>query len=370
MDKKVFFSAIGKSLFNGRLLPGQQSGMEVKLDAFDRHGITDGRWRAYMLATSYHETAHTMQPIEEFGKGKGRPYGEKRKQDGTSYTHPDKLYYGRGDVQLTWYENYHKMGKLLGIPLLTYPELALDPDISASIMVEGMTRGNSNRGDFTGVSLEDYFNDRVDDPVNARRIVNRLDRADRIAGFYRKFLAALQIAFVVALLLLVGCKPRQVITERIVTRTDSAALQEWRDSLLLKEREISFLRTVVNRAREEIIHLGSVTRQHRIQYDTTLSVDSATGRPPVASETITFTRSRLEKMTGDDETRQEEWSGVRESFAGEHRQQSLSVEKQTHEEKEWAEKSPAPRRKPWLLWAGVVVAIVVLTVRFLGRKRA
>ena len=67
---------------------------------------------------------------------------------------PDKIYYGRGDVQLTWYENYELMGKLLNIPLLEQPELALSPEISARIMIEGMTKGKSNRGDFTGVSLE------------------------------------------------------------------------------------------------------------------------------------------------------------------------------------------------------------------------
>ncbi len=371
MDKQLFYKEIGQSLFNGRLSPAQRDGMEVKLEAFDRHGITDKRWRAYMLATSYHETARTMQPIEEFGKGKGRPYGQKRKCDGTPYTHPDKLYYGRGDVQLTWYENYYRMGKLMGIPLLTCPELALDPDISASIMVEGMTRGNSNRGDFTGVSLEDFFNDRVDDPVKARKIVNGLDQAQRIAGFYQKFLAALQIVMVVVLLMMVGCKPHQVVAERIVTRTDSTAMRELTDSLLWQERETSFLQTDVNRAREEIIHLGSVTHQHRIEYDTTLPADSATGRPPVASEVITTTHSRLEKMIEDEETGHGERSGVRESIARERRHWTLTVEKQAHEEKVRLEKTSTLLRKPSLLWATAVVciALLVFTVRFFWRKK-
>ncbi len=29
-----------------------------------------------MLATVYHETAKTMQPIEEYGRGVGRDYGK------------------------------------------------------------------------------------------------------------------------------------------------------------------------------------------------------------------------------------------------------------------------------------------------------
>ena len=30
---------------------------------------------AYILATTWHETATTMLPIAEYGKGGGRPYG-------------------------------------------------------------------------------------------------------------------------------------------------------------------------------------------------------------------------------------------------------------------------------------------------------
>lgn len=191
MNKQAFYNSIRASLFNGRLTSKQVEGINLKLDAFDRLKITDDRWRAYMLATAYHETDKTMQPIEEYGKGRGRPYGKKIKYNGKPYTYPDKIYYGRGDVQLTWYENYELMGRLLNIPLLEQPELALNPEISARIMIEGMAKGKSNRGDFTGVSLETYFNSTKNDPVNARRIINGLDKAELIAGYYYKFLEAI-----------------------------------------------------------------------------------------------------------------------------------------------------------------------------------
>ena len=192
MNKQAFYNSIRASLFNGRLTSKQVEGINFKLDAFDRLKITDDRWRAYILATAYHETDKTMQPIEEYGKGRGRPYGRKIKYNRQPYTHPDKIYYGRGDVQLTWYENYELMGRLLNIPLLEQPELVLNPEISARIMVEGMTKGKSNRGDFTGVSLETYFNSTKSDPINARRIINGLDKAELIAGYYYKFLEALK----------------------------------------------------------------------------------------------------------------------------------------------------------------------------------
>lgn len=194
MNRQTFISLITPALFSGRITQSQIEGIDFKLAAWEKSGLTDIRWLAYMLATSYHETAKTMQPIEEYGKGRGKPYGQKLRHDRKPYTFPDKLYYGRGDVQLTWYENYEAMGKLLGIPLLEQPELALVPEISAKIMIEGMTRGKSNRGDFTGVSLENYFNATKDDPVHARRIINGLDQAQKIAVHYYKFLEALKKA--------------------------------------------------------------------------------------------------------------------------------------------------------------------------------
>lgn len=33
-------------------------------------------YAAYMLATAWHETAHTVRPIEEYGKGKGKRYSK------------------------------------------------------------------------------------------------------------------------------------------------------------------------------------------------------------------------------------------------------------------------------------------------------
>lgn len=194
MNRQQFFQEINRSLFRGKMNNRQQEGILHKLAAFDKFDVTDDRWKAYMLATSFHETARTMMPIEEWGKGKGKSYGRKIKQSGQPYPWPDQIYYGRGDVQLTWYENYEQMGELMGLPLLEQPELALDPDISAQILVEGMILGKSNRGDFTGLSLENYLNAHRDDPFGARRIVNGLDNARTIAGYHYKFLEAIRKA--------------------------------------------------------------------------------------------------------------------------------------------------------------------------------
>lgn len=191
INKKLFYDSIRASLFAGKLTESQVSGIESILQGFDKWKICDLRWQAYMLATVFHETAKTMQPIEEYGKGKGRPYGKKIKQDGTPYKFPDKIYYGRSLVQITHYENYERMGKILSLPLLEQPELALIPGIAVDILIEGMTKGKSNFGDFTGKSLENYFNNEKTDWVNARKIINSLDRAQDIAEYAKKFYTAL-----------------------------------------------------------------------------------------------------------------------------------------------------------------------------------
>ena len=368
MDRKAFFEQVGGSLFNGGISPGQRNGMAVKLDAFEEQGIADDRWWAYMLATSYHETGGAMLPVEEVGKGRGKPYGQKRKHDGSAYRYPDRLYYGRGDVQLTWYENYERMGALLGIPLLEEPERALDPAVSARIMVEGMTRGASGRGDFTGLSLEDFFNCWKEDPVGARRVVNGLDRARLIAGYYRKFLAALRVAMVALVLFMAGCKPGRVVTENRAARVDSFAVETLMDSLYRQERQIAFLRTDLQRAREENTRFKGETRAREIRYDTSAPVDSTTGKPPVLSETVTCTRGRYERVVEDDEARQTGWAGTREAVAREHGTRSLAVDHHSTLDAAYEEQPRAPvsplnrlnaRLHRWLFLAGVIVGIAV-----------
>ena len=187
MGSYKFYKAVMNEFFNGKLSTQQYDGIDAIMQRWRMSKFTDIRWLSYMLGTVYHETAKTMYPIEEYGKGKGKKYGKKIKQSGEPYTKPEQIYYGRGYVQLTWYENYDRMGRILNVPLLEHPELALHPDIAADIMFEGMTKSVSFKGDFTGHCLEQYFNETKEDWVNARRIINGLDRAELIAGYAKKF---------------------------------------------------------------------------------------------------------------------------------------------------------------------------------------
>lgn len=189
MNRKAIYELI-KAQF-GSLTTKQVSGFEAIFDQWEISGLKDIRFLAYILATVWHETGYTMQPIKEYTRGRGRKYGGKIKMSGAAYTTPDHIYYGRGHVQLTWYENYANMGKLLGVDLLNNPDLALDMEISLKILFEGMTKGKSSFGDFTGKSLEMYFNATTDNPKGARMIINGTDRATLIAEHHEKFLIAI-----------------------------------------------------------------------------------------------------------------------------------------------------------------------------------
>lgn len=152
------------------------------------------KWTAYALATAYHETAGTMQPIRERGGSqyltnaydvngsnpvRARRFGNTTPGDGVKYC-------GRGFVQLTWRLNYAKAADATGFPLLGNPDLAMRPDIAAEVMIRGMKDGW-----FTGKKLGDFLTNDAADFVGARRIINGTDKAAKIAGYAETFRAAL-----------------------------------------------------------------------------------------------------------------------------------------------------------------------------------
>jgi len=142
--------------------------------------VNDLRWSAYMLATTKHETNHTMLPIEEYGKGQGKPYGKEITVTDKNGKEHKNTYYGRGYVQLTWDENYKKLSKKLkmGEDLYIYPDKVLDEKIAYQVMSYGMRNGS-----FTSRSLSKYISGGQCDYINARRIINGTDRAQKIADY-------------------------------------------------------------------------------------------------------------------------------------------------------------------------------------------
>jgi LysM repeat protein/predicted chitinase len=146
---------------------------------------------AYMLATTKHETADTFAPISEYGsksyfegmydlflaKNEGRKKVAKslgNTQAGDGYN-----FRGRGFVQLTGRANYQKAGQKFGIALTSNPDLAKgDFNLATKIMCWGMEEGI-----FTGKKLSHYINSGKADYTNARKIINGLDKAEKIASY-------------------------------------------------------------------------------------------------------------------------------------------------------------------------------------------
>lgn len=177
----AFYGAIRNSVFLGKMTQAQVAGCDALIKACGNAGWSTA-WTAYGLATAFHETNATMEPVRE-------AYWlseDWRKAHLRYFPH-----YGRGYVQLTWEQGYRRADTELGLggKLVADPDLALDPEIAARILVAGMSEGW-----FTSKSLATYLPDElgtVAQFTQARRIINGTDRAPKIAGEAIDFQAAL-----------------------------------------------------------------------------------------------------------------------------------------------------------------------------------
>lgn len=218
MNRASFFNSIRKSIFNGSLSQSQVTGLDAILDASEKFGVTDLRMVAYAMATPMIETGGTYEPISEslnysvealrskFGNRisaadaarYGRTAMQKANQEaianiiyggawgkenlGNTQPGDGWKYKGRSLVQLTGRRNYAKFD------LEDNPDDALKIETAAEIMVEGMRDGL-----FTGKKFSDYFGTNAQ-WVQARRMINSLDKAQEIANYAMKFHTALQSA--------------------------------------------------------------------------------------------------------------------------------------------------------------------------------
>lgn len=178
MNRPAFFDGIGP------VTQTQREGFEAIMTAGEKLPIEQ---MAYALATAYHETAGQMQPVKETVMAWHK---NKNPSDAEVIRRLDKAFadgrlgqvkapywrdgwFGRGYVQITHRRNYDRIGKAIGVDLVSDPNRALHPNIAARLLIDGMAWGL-----FTGKKLSDYL---PADYINARRVVNGTDRAMEIA---------------------------------------------------------------------------------------------------------------------------------------------------------------------------------------------
>jgi putative chitinase len=197
-NPRAFYDRVRqRDLLGPVLTPAEVEGCEAIIQAAFAAGWSDADL-AYGLATAWHETAHTMQPIKEYGgpeylrrnydvtgrnPDRARAMGNTAPGDGVRYA-------GRGFVQLTWKRNYKIAGDKLGIDLVREPDKAMVPIVAAGIMAWGMKEGW-----FTGRKLADYLPRKGPASVtaftNARKIINGNDKAAHIASLAIDFQEAI-----------------------------------------------------------------------------------------------------------------------------------------------------------------------------------
>lgn len=194
MNRAAFYNTVRAKL--GPLSQSQVDGFEHLLDAIAGAPLSH---QAYVLATAWHETDKTMQPVKEKGGNAyfhrmydiegarpqvARALGNIHPGDGIKFA-------GRGLPQTTGRTNYEKAAAFLGVDCVANPDLLLDKVNAARWTVHAMTKGL-----FTGKKLSTYLptsgTATRDQYIAARRVVNGTDKADLIEDYAQAFERALR----------------------------------------------------------------------------------------------------------------------------------------------------------------------------------
>ncbi|MDD4417124.1 MAG: hypothetical protein PHI70_10120 [Proteiniphilum sp.] len=167
------------------------------------------------------------------------------------------------------------------------------------------------------------------------------------------------------LLFLVGCKPKQIITEKVVTTIDSSAVISLKNELHAKEIQVENLKTDFKRLSDENTLLMSEASTHTINYDTAAPVDPHTGKYPIASETITQTKSLLDKTIKEFKILVQEYNNEIYKLTRENQNLEYTLEALKEENISLKEKiTPTTGFNFKLFFAGMIFVIVLIAICF------
>lgn len=207
MLSAAFYNAI-RPMFGGKLTQGQVDGCARIVAYGQEHGYSRSQV-AYALATAKHETADWMLPIREGARRYGAAYTDAQAQRAvasihakgiikTNYALPTgpykKSYYGRGLIQITWIENYARLGDRIGVDLVADPDKALTWEVALPLLFIGMAEGL-----YTGKTLPRAGSGKAGDEfdVALRAVVNGDTKSVEpvVDGYAETFFTALEADF-------------------------------------------------------------------------------------------------------------------------------------------------------------------------------
>lgn len=177
------------------------------------------------------------------------------------------------------------------------------------------------------------------------------------------------VVLLIILLIIIGCKPKQIIQEKVVTKIDSSQVITLKDELQKKTIEVELLKTDLERVRDENIRLQSEVSSHVINYDTGAQI-KPDGQYPKANETITQSKSIYENTIKQLEFLSQSYGKKVDSLITLNKNLQQSIELVTNENKSLSEKTtPTTGFNFRLFLIGVIVGILLCFILWLLSKR-
>lgn len=177
------------------------------------------------------------------------------------------------------------------------------------------------------------------------------------------------IVLLIVMLIIIGCKPKQIIQEKVVTKIDSSQVITLKDELQKKTIEVELLKTDLERVRDENIRLQSEVSSHVINYDTGAQI-KPDGQYPKASETIVQSKSVYEKTIKQLEFLSQSYGKKVDSLITLNKNLQQSIKLVTNENKNLSNKTtPTTGFNFKLFLIGVIVGILICFILWLLSKR-
>lgn len=168
-----------------------------------------------------------------------------------------------------------------------------------------------------------------------------------------------------------GCKPKEIITEKVVVKVDSTAITDLKRDITRKDSLAESLMAQLERTRDEITRLESETSSHTIIYDTTAQVIPETGRYPILQEIITSTKSQLDKTIKEMELQRQEYNRELNHLERDRSNLTLTVTELREENRDLKAKiTPTTGFNFRLYFYGVAtgIAVIVALLLFIRHK--